>query len=530
MPNNGKWALIIVDGQKIWYNNKRDTKRAANSARKRTTMDNRQQTDLPDKTERKQYAADKKQGKKLLKQAKKHHKTERKRLRKALRLDYDAVRQEQLQLQLGKIAKLQKNNKKWYRLDNAALMYPLVARSESISIFRLAVVLKQPVDPVALQYAVNDICPRFPTICGSVKNGFFWPYIDRPAVPITVEKQTKVPARPMKMDSRRSQIRVNYYENQIAVEFFHSATDGTGGIVFLNSLLRCYFQKLGIDSDLVNCLDYRDVPSLEEIRDNFANVAIAKNPPPMPPIVKCRSINGTFLKNKKYVTVRGICSANALHALARRHNATVTEFLGAIQLLALDRLCKVTDTKTNKPLRVLVPVNLRKIYGVETVRNFSSYIFYQYNGQTELDQVIADIHRQAQEQLTDDYFRGMVSYNYNSGNNPFLKIVPLGIKRMVVSAIVKGRGDGIVNNSSLSNAGVVQAPPQFAEHVLRYEFMLGKPARRTNNFTVITYGDVCVISVTNIFAETDCERLFFRTLSDMGLDLAIESDIWENAE
>ena len=460
----------------------------------------------------------------------KGRKKEKKRLLHALTANPEVIKQEQLRETLYNLSKLQRTNRKWYKLDNAALMYPLVARGESISVFRLAVQLKEKVDPIALQYAVNDICPRFPTICGSVKNGFFWPFIDKPSTPITVELQTKVPGRPMPVDTRSSQIRVNYYENQISVEFFHSATDGTGGITFLNSLLRCYFQKLGFDTELKNCYDYRDVPSLTEIRDNFANVAVKKDPPPMPPIVKCRQINGTLYKNKKYVTVRATCSASELHDLARKHNATVTEFLGAIQLLALNNLSQVTQTKDARPLRILIPVNLRKLYNVETIRNFSSYIFYQYNGQTDLDEIIADIQQQTKEQLTDEYFRGMVSYNYNSGNNPILKIVPLTIKRLVVSAIVRGRGDGIVNCSTLSNTGVVQAPKEFADHVLRYEFMLGKPARRTNNFCVITYNDVCVISVTNTFVETDCEQMFFRMLTDLGLKIAVESDIWEEAE
>lgn len=435
-----------------------------------------------------------------------------------------------LERKLFLIARLQKGNKKWYKLDNAALMYPLVARRESASVFRLAVQLTQEVDPVVLQYAVNDVFPRFPTICGCLKRGFFWPFIDRPNVPIIVKKQTKIPGRPIKLDGKRSQIRVNYFGNQISVEFFHSATDGNGGLLFLNTLLRCYFNRLGIDCERVNCYDYRDEPSLAEMRDNFANIAVRKNPPPLPPIVKTKIINGKYLKNKKYYTVRGICSSKQLREVARSYDATVTEFLGAIQLLALDNLAKATNTRDERPIRTLIPVNLRRLYNVETVRNFSSYIFYQYNGQTDIREIISDIKKQTAEQMTDDYFRGMVSYNYNSGTNPALKVVPLAIKQLVVSAIVKGRGDGIVNSSTLSNLGVVQAPKEFADYVARYEFMLGRPVRKTNNMTVATYNDVCVISITNRFIEKDCERYFFTKLAELGIDIAIESDIWEEAE
>lgn len=431
---------------------------------------------------------------------------------------------------LAAIANLQRDNKKWYKLDNAALMYPLVARGESISIFRVSALLRDPVDPVELQYAVNDIAARFPTICGSVKNGFFWPFIDRPTIPITVKPQTKVPGRPMKVDSRRSQIRVNYIGNQISVEFFHSATDGTGGIIFLNSLLRRYFQRLGYKIDCTNCFDYRDIPSLEEIRDNFAAVTIKKNPPPCPKPVKSKKLNGTLQRGGKYVTVRGVMSASQLKSVAKQHNATVTEYLGAVQLMALNRLAAVTNSPENPPIRVLIPVNLRRIYDMETIRNFSSYIFYQYNGQNDIDEVIDDIRKQTEEQMTDDYFRGMVSFNYNNGNSPLLKIVPLAVKRFVLGCIVSGRGDGMVNCSTLSNLGVVKAPKQFDDLVLRYDFMLGKPAKKTNNFAVATYNDTCVISMTSPFVERDCEMYFFRKLAEAGIDIAVESDIWEDKE
>ena len=437
---------------------------------------------------------------------------------------------EQMEVTLESIARLQKYNKKWYKLDNAALMYPMVSHGKSPAVFRMAVQLKEPVNPVVLQYALNDVYPRFPTICGTVVWGWFWPYIDKPSVPIVVKKQTKVPGRPIAVDARRSQIRVNYFGNQIAVEFFHSATDGSGGLLFLNSLLRCYFARLGIDCDRTNCCDHRDNPTIEEVRDNFAKIAVRKNPPPCPPVIKSKVIKGTVWKNGKYTTYRGICSAKQLHDVARAHNASVTEFLGAVQLLALDKLAQATGCQDKRPIRVLIPVNLRKLYKVETVRNFSSYIFYQYNGQTNLDEVIADIQQQTKEQMKDEYFRGMVSFNYNSGNNPILKPVPLAIKRMVVSAVVNGRGEGIVNCSSLSNLGVVKAPKEFEDLVVRYEFMLGRPHRYTNCYSVATYNDVCVISAISKYEERDCEREFFTTLAQLGVDVTMESDVWEDEQ
>ena len=486
-----------------------------------------------EKSAKHQAKMEKKAQNKANKRAKREQKRQARVDAKQKRLDDAFARltpDEQMEVTLESIAQLQQYNKKWYKLDNAALMYPMISRGTSPAVFRLAVQLKEPVNPVVLQYAVNDVYPRFPTICGTVVWGWFWPYIDKPATPIVVKKQRKVPGRPIAVDNRRSQIRVNYFGNQIAVEFFHSATDGSGGLVFLNSLLRCYFARLGIECDRTNCCDHRDKPTLEEVRDNFSNIAIRKNPPPCPPVVKAKVIKGTILKNGKFTTYRGICSAKQLHAVAKAHNASVTEFLGAAQLLALDKLAKVTGCQDKRPIRVLVPVNLRRLYNVETLRNFSSYIFYQYNGQTDIDEVIADIQQQTKAQMTDDYFRGMVSFNYNSGNNPLLKPVPLALKRLVVSAVVNGRGEGIVNNSSMSNLGVVKAPKEFSDHIVRYEFMLGYPHRYTNCYSVATFNDVCVISAISKYDERDCEREFFTTLAKLGVDITMESDVWEDEQ
>ena len=426
------------------------------------------------------------------------------------------------------LANQQKNYKNWYKLDNAALMYPFTASTTSNAMFRLSAQLHEPIDPLRLQQAINDIYPRFPTITGTIKNGIFWPYIDKPAYPIVATLQNKLPCRPLEMDGKRSNMRVTYFHHEISMEIFHSATDGTGALVVFNTLLKRYFELGGIEiSDKTNCLDHRDIPSHEELRDNFANIAVKKNPPPLPKQIKSVKFSGQPLAEGLFVTRRGICDANQLREVAKKHNASVTQFLGAIQLLALDHFKKVTCSPDKHPIRILIPVNLRKVYNVDTLRNFSSYIFYQYNGQTEIDQIIEDIKLQTEKQMTDDYFRGMISYNFNSGNHPLLKIVPVAIKHMAVSAVCSKMGDGVVNCATLSNVGVVATPKEFANLIARYEFQLGKPMRKTINFAVATYNGFCTICVGNSFAETDCEKYFFRKLVELGVDVVMESDIVE---
>ncbi len=429
------------------------------------------------------------------------------------------------------LCKEQRSVKRWYKLDNAALMYPITAYGKSDSVFRVGVQLNEPVDPVALQSAINEVFVRYPTMTGTIKNGLFWPYIDKPSLPLIATQDTQLPCRSIILNGKAPQTRVLYNNREIACEYFHAATDGTGGLQFLNTLLLAYFDKIGKTiTDTTGARDYRDKPSIEEITDQFTTVAIKKNPPPLPKAVKTCRILGTHLPNNLIQTHRGICDSSQLYNIAKSYNGTVTELLGAVQLLAMAEHARQTNSSDTRPIRLMIPVNLRPKYNLDTMRNFTSYIFYQYNGQSDLAEMIADVHNQAQQQLNNDYFTAMVSYNYNSGNNLLLKIVPLGIKRIAMNLVMTRLGEGIVNAGVLSNLGVVKAPTQFADKVARYDFQLGKSHKDIFNFAVATYNNRCVISTVSDFYEDICEKYFFRKLAEIGVDLAIESDILEGLE
>ncbi len=429
------------------------------------------------------------------------------------------------------LARQQQAVKRWYKLDNAALMYPITATNESNSVFRIGVQLVDPVDAVALQQAINDVFVRYPTMTGTIKNGVFWPYIDKPTLPLVATKDAQLPCRPMILNGKAPQTRVLYNNKEIACEYFHSATDGTGGLQFLNTLLVAYFDKIGQTiTDTTGARHYRDKPRIEEITDQFTTIAIKKNPPPLPKAIKTCRIKGTTLPNNLMQTKRGICDSTQLYKIAKSYNGTVTELLGAVQLLSIAEHNRQTNSCDKHPIRLMIPVNLRPRYNLDTMRNFTSYIFYQYNGQSDIAEIVADIHNQAQQQMNNDYFTAMVSYNYNSGNNVLLKIVPLAVKRLAMKAVMTQLGEGMVNCAVLSNLGVVKPPEQFAGKVDRYDFQLGRGYKNIFNYAVATYNNTCVISTVSSLYEDICEKHFFRTLASIGVDLAIEADILEGVE
>ncbi len=127
-----------------------------------------------------------------------------------------------------------KRQRRWMRLDNAAKLYPAVRTKNWCNVFRLSITLNENIDPDVLQKALNVTVGRFPSIAVRLCKGFFWYYLEEIESAPAVIPDRPYPCGKMTADDmKRCAFRVLYYKKRIAVEFFHSLTDGNGGLIFL---------------------------------------------------------------------------------------------------------------------------------------------------------------------------------------------------------------------------------------------------------------------------------------------------------
>ena len=144
--------------------------------------------------------------------------------------------------------------KQWYRLDNAALIFPAVMRKNWNNVFRVSATLKEKVDPDILSRAAEELLPRFPTIFVRLRTGFFWYYLETVGEAPKAEEDYAWPLTPMtRRKLKKCCIRILYWQNRIAVEFFHSVTDGTGGMTFLQNLTE---DQMRLSIDFLTDLDF----------------------------------------------------------------------------------------------------------------------------------------------------------------------------------------------------------------------------------------------------------------------------------
>ncbi len=169
-------------------------------------------------------------------------------------------------------------HKRWFKLDNAGKLYPAVSNSRWSSAFRVSAELTEPVDPQRLQRAVDRVMPRFPSFKARMRRGVFWFYLEEIKEPLTVRLDTGHPCMPF--DFRRDNgylMRVFYYRNRISAEFFHSLTDGTGGMTFIKTLTAEYLRQLGRKVEYDHgALNPRDGATPDETSDAFLRIPLPK--------------------------------------------------------------------------------------------------------------------------------------------------------------------------------------------------------------------------------------------------------------
>lgn len=431
---------------------------------------------------------------------------------RSARADRRKGHEKELTTRLKEIAALQTHTAEFYGLDNAGIMFTSSASDSRSNLFRINVIMKEAVDPEALQWAVNDLVPRFPTFTSAIKRGLFWYYLEPSSEPLVIEKQSKFPCRPIFIDARHALVRITYYSHQISVEFFHSATDGNGGIVFVNSLIAAYLKRRGIRlTDMTNCADPLDKPRRAETEDSFARFADRRTKRQGKDVLAYK-IPGHRMPKSALILTKGTCSGKALNAVAKARGLTVTQFLIAVLIWAIqtDRDAKLRSGK--KPVVIEVPANLRKLFPSETLRNFVSLMPVVSDNSSDFDALCACVKSEFDKKLSLDYFRGLVNFNVTTQENPFMKAMPLVLKNLAIWCGVRILSDH-VTTTLFSNLGVIRTPKDFTEHVARYDFNLGRQVYAGTVATAVTFNDRMVITLARTFREHDVERLFFTKLA-----------------
>ena len=418
---------------------------------------------------------------------------------------------------------------RWMKLDNAAKIYPAAKRRNWNNFFRISATLTEPVDVAVLRSALDVTARRFPSIAVRLRRGMFWYYLEQiPHSPAIQEEKSCPLAHAPFHEVRQCAFRVLVYHNRFAVEFFHALTDGTGGLTFFKTLLAEYLsQKYGLTIPAGDgVLGRLEEPDAEELEDSF--LRYAGNVKASRKEATAWHLTGTPEKDGFKDLVTLMIPAPVLKECAKAHGVTVTELLCAAMMQAICQLQaeKVPQRSRRKPVKVLLPVNLRNLFPSKTLRNFASYITPEVDprmGDYTFDEICAAVHHRMGLENNPQTMRAKFAANVASEQSPLLRVMPLFIKNLAMKAVFDTVGE-CKSCLCLSNLGVVHLPEVMAPYVARMDFIIGVQAKAPHNCGVLTWNDTVYINCIRSIREPELELHFYRVLHQLGLPVKVESN------
>ncbi|MDR3185620.1 MAG: hypothetical protein LBU04_02235 [Christensenellaceae bacterium] len=421
----------------------------------------------------------------------------------------------------------------WYRLDNSAVIYPISITTTTQSLFRLSCELNKYVDNEFLSTALKEIMPRFPTFNVLLRSGIFRYYFDHNPYPTVIKEDDGILFRKINFVRNNYYLfRVVYYRNKISIDFFHSLCDGTSAMEFMKAVVFQYLKTSGdkIESDGSVKLA-GEMPRGEEELDSFMTYntdyklfggVIGKMAGK-----KAFQLKGRRFRQPGYGLIEGIIVTDELKLVAKKYDCSITVLIAATAMLSVAEIHTKSYSKFD--LIAMIPIDLRRTFPSETLKNFTSLAKCEINPNTT-PPTLWDYCNTIKSQLADgarkEELAEKLSLSSFMSTKWYTKYMPLCIKWLVLRLgkllSVRTRQTMII-----SNLGVLSMPSNVSSHVKNFSFNSNVSRKTPKNIGVVTYDGTTVISFTRGLVSTEIERVFFRKLSVEGISPRIISNFRE---
>lgn len=415
----------------------------------------------------------------------------------------------------------------WRSLDNAAKLFSAASSPKDTRVFRFYCELKEEVKEEILQEALNQTIQKYPVFLSVMRKGLFWHYLEKSELRPVVREEYKEPCSSLYVRDKKTLLfEVTYYKKRINFEVFHALTDGTGATEFLRELVKNYLYLIHEEDlepvELSN--QYLTVKDQED--DSFSRYY-----DPDFPRKKKKKIRAVQIKKggKGYEELQineASMSVKELLGIAREKKVSMSVLLTAAFICAIHE--EMSRMQEKKPVILMVPVNLRKIFPSDSMLNFFGYIEpgYQFGGgKDSFEDVLEAVKLYFQENLSKEHMAGRMNELIAIEKHKILKWAPLELKNRCIRAGAKMAEQEVT--AVLSNMSVVKMPEDYAQYIEK--FGVYTSTNRTE-LCICSFQDTLSLGFTSRYDSTNTQRNFYRILKELGASVKVaEPDFPEDA-
>ncbi|MDO4617864.1 MAG: hypothetical protein Q4B03_10540 [Lachnospiraceae bacterium] len=411
----------------------------------------------------------------------------------------------------------------WSSLDNTAHIFPVVAGEGMANVFRYSFCMSEVISPIALNKAIRQVLPYFPTFHSRLRRGFFWYYFEENRKPFPRVKEEKdIPCRFFAPNTNNDYLfRVCYYKNKINFEIYHALADGSGAYQFTTEVIYHYLRILhpelkqfgdGIDpSTSLNAED-----SYLKYYKNSKKKSYNKQPAYL--------LEGERLPFHMTGLIHGRMPIDQVKAAAHRYGASINEYLTAAFIYSIYTESMQRQPR-KEPVAIAVPVNLRPYYNSDTIRNFFVMVsarFTAVNEQHTFQDVIAAVQQTLKEQMTKENLESIFSYAVGNEKNPMLRAMPQIIKQPVMRMIYNAASRN--TTATMSNIGVFRVRQEYAPYIKDFFAFLSRSYGQELKGVTCTFNGVLTITFSSTLKEPAVQRGFFRLMAEEGIEVSIDTN------
>ncbi|MCE5347255.1 MAG: hypothetical protein LLG13_13345 [Bacteroidales bacterium] len=395
-------------------------------------------------------------------------------------------------------------------------------------VFRITATLKEPVKYSAIKEAVEITSKRFPYFNVSLGRGLFWHFLEFNDQLPRIQVEEKIPCTAFAVNRKNELLyRVIIKGCRISVEFIHILTDGRGAMEYLKSLLYTYMSLTGLHIGTPGDIILPGTPVSEEEFEDGYNKFFRKLPHPSR-LVKAWHLPYKLNDKPRLRVLFAEVNLDEILEVSRRHGVSVTEYFVSVYHFSLQEIYasgkKRSKNRNRKVLRIEVPVDMRNKFPSRTMRNFSLFVLPEIDlrlGTYSFEEILRSVHHQLQMSADIKQISRFLSSNVSYEKLFIVRILPLFIKEMVITAFYKRfaskRWTGVV-----TNLGRVTLPVEMEDMIESFELIPPSPNHAIKiSSGIITYRDKLRICFANITQTRELEQHILRHLSDAGIHVKI---------
>lgn len=413
----------------------------------------------------------------------------------------------------------------WRRLDNSAKIFPISAGKKYSTVFRLSAVLKEKVNPNVLAKAVKMALETYKSFKVRMKSGFFWYYLEENLKNPIIEEEKDYPCQYINPRTNNNYLfKVTYFENKINIDIYHALTDGNSGSTFFKEIIYNYLELMYPEV----FIEERNSRKIEDIEYNTEDSYMKnydKKAKSNSSSKKAYILKGEKIRLGAVSAIHEIINLDDLKKESKKYEATITQYLTAVLIYSIYEE-NYKNNKSKKPIKVCIPVNLKKYFMSKTMSNFFSYITLEANMEDKnmdtFEKILEFVKSDFKNRLKEEEIIKTMSANVKLGNNPIVKIVPLVLKKLLVRlSYIEIRKYTTITFSNIGRFGIIGKYQDYIDYFL---MLIAPESVEKIKCSSCSFENKMVFTFTSILDDNNIQKRFYEFLKNKKIRVEIESN------